>query len=69
MKKPRNGNNAIPHTIDYSKFNWSDRHWNPFIKNLWNALIQVDPANSEKGEYIGWRTYPDGTREMFEVER
>lgn len=67
MKKQKNKDTAPTYTVDYSQFNWEDRHWNPHVKGLWNALIQVEPANSERGQDIGWRIFPNGKREMFRV--
>ena len=55
------------HFVDTTNLPWERRHWDPYVKMIWNSLIKVEPANSEKGIYTGWRTYPDGYREQFTV--
>jgi hypothetical protein len=54
--------------VDTTTFDWSKRFTDPYIKMIWNALIKVEAANSTKGQYFGFRTYPDGTREQFELK-
>ena len=53
---------------DTNKIDWSKRHIDPILKWKWNAEIRVEPAHSEKGDHVGFRIYPDGTREAFYVE-
>ena len=55
--------------VDLTNFAWDKRHIDPHIKMIWNDLIKVEPANRERGQFIGWRTYPDGVREQFTVKR
>lgn len=75
MRKRRNEENQNQNKeprrfeVDTTNFAWERRHIDPHIKMIWNSLIKVEPANSEKGQFIGWRIYPDGTREQFEVKR
>lgn len=53
---------------DEDKIDWSERFWNPMMQFKWNAEIRIEPANKEKGDMIGFRIFPDGTREPFLVE-
>ncbi len=58
--KPKRG-------LDDTQLPWHKRHVDPFIKMVWNARIQVEPACAHKGRTVGFRNYADGTRELFEV--
>ena len=64
-RENRNQEREPRYEVDYTKFDWSKRHVDPMIKMAWVALIKVEPAVKEKGQNVGWRTYPDGVREAF----
>jgi hypothetical protein len=53
---------------DETKLPWEKRFVDPFIRMVWNARIRIEPARVEKGRHIGFRNFPDGKREIFEVE-
>lgn len=53
---------------DENKKDWSRRFVDPMMRWAWNNEIRVEPANREKLDFIGFRVYPDGTREKFTVE-
>jgi hypothetical protein len=53
--------------LDEVKLPWEKRFVDPFIRMVWNARIEIEPAHVQKGRHIGFRNYPDGTRELFEV--
>lgn len=52
---------------DENKKDWSKRFTDPMVMMAWRAEIVVYPANKDKGEMTGWRSYPDGTRESFTI--
>lgn len=66
-KNPKQNQRQSVHFVDIQNLPWEKRHTDPYIKMIWNSLIKVEPANSEKGIYTGFRTYPDGFREQFTV--
>lgn len=49
------------------EINWLDRFWNPLVRMKWNAETRVEPAHKEDGQNIGYRIFPDGTRDQFIV--
>lgn len=53
---------------DDNKKDWSRRFIDPMMRWAWNNEIRVEPANKEKGQHVGFRNFPDGTREAFSVE-
>jgi hypothetical protein len=53
---------------DQNKKDWSRRFTDPMLMMKWKSEIRVEPAKKENGEFIGFRIYPDGTRERFVVE-
>lgn len=52
---------------DQNKTDWQKRFHDPVMRWKWNAETRVERANAGKGELIGFRIFPDGTREMFTV--
>lgn len=53
---------------DENKIDWGKRFTDPSMMDRWKASIRVEPANRDRGIFVGWRTFPDGTREPFTVQ-